>query len=158
MNRKLTFQGTTVVVGSNTLNPSGKKYIPSKFIVHQNYKNATYDYNDIALIKTTNKIEFNSNVEAIELSKESVKEGSKVQALGWSCPIAGSYFFGLLCLIIPNDLRYANMSVIANSDPMCGKPESAGEFCTKSSLLNHEGTTCNVSFEFTLLNFQKTVN
>lgn len=60
----------------------GTTYSIERSIIHENYDNPLYA-NDIALLLVDGTIEFNKNVQPIELSSDDVPEGSVAQLTGW---------------------------------------------------------------------------
>lgn len=61
---------------------NGTIYSIEKIIIHENYGNPFYAH-DIALLLVTGTIEFNENVQPIELSPDEVPEDSVAQLTGW---------------------------------------------------------------------------
>lgn len=72
-----------VVVGSIDVK-LGKKYGVSEMIPHQKYfYNNTHLYNDIGLLKTSEKIIFNKNVQPIKLSPRYIDKNEQAVACGF---------------------------------------------------------------------------
>ncbi|XP_055609020.1 chymotrypsin-2-like [Uranotaenia lowii] len=74
--------GMQVLVGTNSLKEGGRKYKPSKFIVHSRYNKPQF-HNDIALIKLTDKIQFSDDIKVIGYSEKVVPVNSTLVLTGW---------------------------------------------------------------------------
>lgn len=73
----------TVQVGSNHL-LGGKEYKIANVYLHENRGDLnTFFGNDIAAIKLSKRIEFNENVQPIELGTEELPKGAVLTVTGW---------------------------------------------------------------------------
>lgn len=69
-----------ILVGTNDLKNGGTYYKVERYVTHEEYRRFA---NDIAVIRVQGKIEFNSRVQAIELSSDEVPDGEEVTLTGW---------------------------------------------------------------------------
>lgn len=60
----------------------GTYYKIANYIKHKEYFRPVYAY-DIAVMKVDGKIKYNDKVKPIELLKDEVKDGVKLQLTGW---------------------------------------------------------------------------
>lgn len=72
------------MVGTNDLKTGGKFYKIEKYIAHEDHGDfvSTY-YNDIAVLRVQESIEFNDKVQPIEYSPEQVAPDSLLTITGW---------------------------------------------------------------------------
>lgn len=75
-------QSLEVFVGSIDLKNGGVYYQVEKLIAHEKYNRPPFA-NDIALIRVQSTIQFNENVQPIELLREEVADGAELQLTGW---------------------------------------------------------------------------
>lgn len=71
-----------VIVGTNDLNSGGQKYSVRSPIKYEKFKYRE-SYYDIAMVEVREMIEFNKNVQPIQLSAEEIPDGTTVQLYGW---------------------------------------------------------------------------
>lgn len=71
-----------IMVGSNTLDPSGKIYEVDHVIIHPHYDTTTIQ-NDIALIRIKDEIKFSKKVQKIRLQTKPMKAGQSFTVAGW---------------------------------------------------------------------------
>lgn len=75
-------------MGTNNYKEGGVIYTPEKLIAHESYNNPAYN-NDIGLIKTKEKIEFNDLVQSVPISDNYVNADTVVTLTGWGRLSAG---------------------------------------------------------------------
>ncbi|CAB3226279.1 unnamed protein product [Arctia plantaginis] len=92
------------VVGTNQLRTGGKAYNIRKMVMHEEYDSYTLK-NDIALLFTEKEMEFDSNVDAVELNDEPVMKGEDVMLTGWGATSYPGH--------VPNDLMQLDLKSIS---------------------------------------------
>lgn len=71
-----------MLVGTRSLKGNGTVYSVEKFIAHESYDKPNFA-NDIAVIRSTEKIKFTENVQPIKYATEEASEGAVAQLTGW---------------------------------------------------------------------------
>ncbi|XP_045488719.1 chymotrypsin-2-like [Pieris rapae] len=71
-----------IMAGSNLLSEGGTRYKIDKILVHPKYTSKP-NKNDIALLKTAEKIKFTDKVKPIEIATEDPEPGEKCKLAGW---------------------------------------------------------------------------
>ncbi|XP_047523457.1 chymotrypsin-2-like isoform X2 [Pieris napi] len=72
----------SVLAGTNSITSGGTRYKVDKIVIHEKF-NAEHNLYDIALLRTTEKIQFTEKVKAIEIATEDPKPGDKCKLSGW---------------------------------------------------------------------------
>lgn len=109
------------MVGTNTLNSGGTRYVLNNILNHPNY-NADTDANDISILRTANAISGSSLVASIPISSGTVGSGVAVTLSGWGTTIyQGS---------TPNNLQFISLQTISNTD--CAQRQSPNPIFTTS--------------------------
>lgn len=136
-------------VGSHKLSASSY-YRIAEIVVHPEYKEATREHN-LALVRTTEPIEFNAETQPVQFVRHEIEDGAMVVA-GWGRDADG---------MVPDTLQYIETKLI--DQEKCKeyiKNLNDGEICTindagKSAcigdqggplLLNDEGVAAILSF------------
>ncbi|KAF2892687.1 hypothetical protein ILUMI_13484 [Ignelater luminosus] len=114
----------SVVVGINKLDEEGTAYKVKDVRSHDNYNPFTVE-NDIAILKLSSPIEYNSKVAPVELEESEVDDGTEAALSGWgSTSWPGSS---------PNDLQHIILKTISNSDCKASHPSKQifdSQICT----------------------------
>lgn len=163
---RFVFQDFSVKAGSNNLDTSTSPITVKNIYQHPDYP-ANTD-RDIALL-VIDPLVLTANVAVIPIFYKNVEAGDHLRGYGHSCLIAGTITCQLAILppvesvVIPRELRWADMDVISNSAGPCDRPsENREKFCTYSNPLgigSPKGSACSVSLLLVyFLNLQRTVN
>lgn len=75
-------RGVEILVGTNNIKTGGKYYAAEQLKLHEDFVNLHRLY-DMAVVRVTEKIEFNDKVQPIELSPDRVPNNAVVQFAGW---------------------------------------------------------------------------
>lgn len=98
-------ESLAVLVGTITLSSGGTHYNVSNIIIHENYGSGLFHIrNDIALIKLTTSITFNTNTGPIPLATSTPRSGTRATAIGWGLNEEG---------VIPNQLQFVNVTTVS---------------------------------------------
>lgn len=94
----------TVVTGTITLNSGGDEYYMEKALYHSGFNQQDL-HDDIALIKVQSSIQFNSNVQPIQLNSQEIGGGQPLTLSGWGLTqYPGSQ--------LPDHLQFAQLNSI----------------------------------------------
>ncbi|XP_045489522.1 chymotrypsin-2-like [Pieris rapae] len=98
----------SVLAGTNNKNSGGTRYKVDKIINHEKYT-ARPNVNDIALLRTTEKIQFTEKVKAIEIATEDPKPGDKCKLSGWGFTTQNQRNS-------PNKLQWLDVKIMSDKD------------------------------------------
>ncbi|CAH4035081.1 chymotrypsin-2-like [Pieris brassicae] len=130
----------SIVVGSHQIKSSGDHYKIKKLVPHENFSKAS-GKNDVGVLQVEGNIQFNNNVQPVELFKQTVPVGKKCLLTGWGK-------VNLKKNIYPNNLQMLYFQTISNNE--CtqklhrrasfrpGLPINNGQVCAKRP--NNQGT------------------
>ncbi|XP_047523174.1 chymotrypsin-1-like [Pieris napi] len=98
----------SVVAGTNSIRSGGTRYKIDKIINHEKYT-ARPNVNDIALLRTTQSIEFTYKVKAIEVATEDPNPGDLCKLSGWG-------FTDQNQRNSPDKLQWLDVKIISEND------------------------------------------
>lgn len=132
-----------MLVGTNSLKEGGEQHPTDKFFLHKYYNKPQF-HNDLALVRLKSKLQFTSNVKAIEYSEKEVGANQSVTLTGWGRTSAGG--------AVPTKLQSLKLKTISNDEckqrsPDGGRNVDIGHVCTLTK--SGEGA-CNVSMELAI--------
>ncbi|XP_045488863.1 chymotrypsin-1-like [Pieris rapae] len=98
----------TILAGTNSITKGGTRYKIDKILTHEKYT-LNPNLNDIALLRTAEKIKFTEKVKAIELATEDPKPGEKCKLAGWGFT---TQYQGKS----PDKLQWLDVNIISEKD------------------------------------------
>ncbi|XP_045487434.1 chymotrypsin-2-like [Pieris rapae] len=123
----------SIVVGSHQINTGGTRHKIKKLVPHEKYSKAT-GKNDIGVVQVKGKIQYNDNVQPIQLVKQHIRIGRKCLLTGWGKT-------DLKKNIYPNNLQILYFQTVSNygctkklyTRPSVrpGLPVNNGQLCAK---------------------------
>ncbi|XP_045487062.1 chymotrypsin-1-like [Pieris rapae] len=98
----------SILAGTNSKTSGGTRYKIDKIVNHEKYTDAP-NVNDIALLRTKEKIKFTEKVKPIEIATEDPKVGDKCKVSGWG-------FTTKSRTNSPDKLQWLDVKIISNKD------------------------------------------
>ncbi|CAF4741810.1 unnamed protein product [Pieris macdunnoughi] len=106
--KDISVKNLRVLAGTNNNKSGGTRYIIDKIIKHEKYTDRP-NVNDIALLRTNEKIKFTEKVKAIEVATEDPKPGDKCKLSGWGFTTQNQRNS-------PYKLQWLDVKIISNKD------------------------------------------
>lgn len=117
-----------IATGSNLWEVPKRRYFADFIQMHPHYNDPDY-YNDIALIRVNETIEFDESTQPVGLGEHPLQEGDELVLTGWgSTELYGETPDNLQMLtvkFVPNDICYRNLGPTLSEDL-----DMAGNICT----------------------------